>query len=99
MSRKEAITILGRLFAIYLCVWVIVDFTQLLEFLFSAWHYLVESSSAASHDYWAGYYRLRTGLCALRIVGFLAAVRCFWRGGPKLERLPWPETDQVIEPE
>jgi len=99
MSRDEAITLLGRIFAIYLCVWVVVDFTYLLEYLFSAWHYLVESSTAASHDYWAGYYRLRTGLCALRIVGFLAAAHFFWRGGPKLERLLWPESDEATHPE
>ena len=90
MSRKEAITILGRLFAIYQCVWMIVDFTYLVEYLFSAWHYFVESSSAASKDYWAGYYRLRTGLCALQILGFLAAARFFWVGGPKLESLLAP---------
>ena len=90
MSRKEAITILGRLFAIYLFVWIVVDFSYLLEYLFSAWHYLIESSSAASRDYWAGYYRVRTGLCALRILGFLAAARFFWTGGPKLEKLLWP---------
>ncbi len=89
MSRTEAITLLGRLFAIYLCIWAIVDFTYLLDYLFSAWHYLVESNSTASHDYWAEHYRLLTGLAALRTLGLLATARFFWKGGPKLEELLW----------
>jgi hypothetical protein len=46
MAHKEAIKMLGRLFAIYLCIWVMVDVTYLSDYCFSAWHYLVESSSA-----------------------------------------------------
>jgi len=99
MSRKEAIALLGRLFAIYLCVWTAVDFSYLLDYLFSAWHYLAESSLAASHDYWAQRYRLLTALCALRVLGLLAAARFFWRGGPKLEKLLWPLPEEPSDRE
>jgi hypothetical protein len=95
----EAVRLVGRIFAIYLCVWTIVDFTYLLDYLFSAWHYLIESSTAASHDYWAEHYRLMTALCALRILGLLATARFFWIGGPKLEGLLWPLSEKSGEPD
>jgi hypothetical protein len=93
MPRKELLSLAGRLLAIYFAVWAIVEFSYLLDYLFSAWHYLVESGSAASYDYWAQSYRLRTALCALRTLGLLAAARVFWRGGPRIEKLLMPSTE------
>jgi hypothetical protein len=54
---------------------------------------------AASHDYWAQRYRLLTALCALRVLGLLAAARFFWRGGPKLEKLLWPLPEEPSDRE
>jgi len=87
MSRKDLIALIARSFAIYLTILALWDSSYLAEVFYSAWHYFHESPSIREHQYWFTYYRLRTVLLCLRIIGAMMAARFFWSAGPGVEKL------------
>jgi hypothetical protein len=81
------VALIARSFAVYLTILAVWDASYLAEVFYSAWHYLQESPPLREHQYWIAYYRLRTVLSCLRIIGAMMAARFFWNAGPGAEKL------------
>jgi len=91
MSRRDAVLIASRGFAIYMAVWASVEVTYLADNLHSLFHHLSQRSVLATQDYWTNYYVLRTALNVVRMLGLFLGAIFFWRCGPRVEALFAPQ--------
>ncbi len=88
MSKRDAVLVISRGFALLLATWAFVELTYLPERLFSlSRHVGQQSALATTSDYWSAYYILATVLLTFRVVVLLIAVIAFWRCGPRVEAL------------
>lgn len=92
MTRKEAVLLVSRGFALYLIVWGLTEVTILPQVLFEFHRSLLGSSG------WT-YYRIDATFYLVRIVGLFVAAGWLLKAGQGVQNFLLPETDlNVAEP-
>lgn len=92
MTRKDAVLLASRAFALYSIVWGLTDVTILPQVLFDLHRSLIGSST------WT-YYRIDATFYLVRIVGLFAAAVWLLKAGQGIQNFLLPETRlNVTEP-
>jgi len=95
ISRKDAVILASRTLAVLLTVSALADVSYLPERLHSLLRYLNhEPGTATAIEYWRHYYLIQLGFLITRIVGFSLMARWLYKGGPDIEELLLPETEE-----
>jgi hypothetical protein len=87
MSKKEALLLASRAFALLLIAWATFEITYLPVHLFELFHYMSRRSVLQQHDYLTSYYLLLTVFNVLRAILLIVAAAAFWNCGPRIEAL------------
>ena len=96
MTRKEAVRLASRAFALYLIVWGLTDVTYLPQVFFAFHHY--SDSVFVPHGYSWTYYRIDATFYIVRIVGLFAIAAWLLRSGDGVENFFFP-ADKLHPPE
>jgi hypothetical protein len=97
MSRKDAIILASRALAVLLTVWALSDVSYLPERLHSLLYYLNhESASSATTEYQRHYYLIQIGFLVTRIVGYSLMAMWLYKGGPDVEELLLPASEENL---
>jgi hypothetical protein len=94
MSRKDAVVLASRTLATLLIVWTLTDVSYLPEYLHSFLHYFNEAAVSTAIEYQRHYYLVRIGFLATRVIGYSLMARWLYKGGPEIEELLLPESEQ-----
>jgi hypothetical protein len=92
MSRKDALLLASRGLALLFTIAALVEVSYLPEFLTSLLHYKDSLGS-----YWRTYYIFRTGFLFVRIVGYSLAAKWLFKGGPEVDELLIPASQDRVE--
>ena len=87
MTKREAILIASRAFALYLICWALTDVTYLPQTFFSLHH---RSSALITHDYLWTYYRLEATSLLVRIAALLVTATWLLKGNKGVENFFLP---------
>jgi hypothetical protein len=87
MSRKELVLLASRTFALFLTSWALVEVTYLADHLFALFHYLIQRSAFATHDYLSIYYLITTASNTARMLAMFFAAVVFWKCGARVQAL------------
>jgi hypothetical protein len=98
VSEKKSVLLVSRAFALLLITWALVDATYLPERIFALSHHMALRSALATHDYWSSYYWIVTFFHVLRMLGLFLAASLFWKCGPRVEALLYPQQDDSESP-
>jgi hypothetical protein len=97
MLRKDGVILASRTLAVLLTVWALTDVSYLPERLYSLLHYLNhESASPAASEYGRHYYLIQFGFLVTRIVGFSLMAMWLYKGGPDVEELLLPSSEENL---
>ena len=88
MSRKDVLLLASRGLAVLLTITALAEISYLPEFLNSFLRY-----RDAPGSYSRSYYLIRTGFRVVRIVGYSLAARWLFKGGPEIEDLLLPASE------
>jgi hypothetical protein len=95
MSRKDAVMLASRTLAVLLTVWALSDVSYLPERLHSLLHYLNhEPASPAAIECERHYYLIQIGFLVTRIVGYSLLAMWLYKGGPEVEELLLPGSEE-----
>ena len=89
MTRKDAVLLASRAFALYLIVWGLTDITILPQVLFEFHRSLLGSSG------WT-YYRIDATFYLVRIVGLFVTARWLLKSGQGVQNFLLPDTEPNI---
>jgi hypothetical protein len=95
MTRRDAILIASRAFALYLICWALTDVTYLPQTVFSLRHH---SSALITHDYLWTYYRVEAVFRLIRILALFVTATWLLKGSKGVEDFFLP-TKVVNAPE
>jgi hypothetical protein len=94
MSRKDAVTVASRTLAVLLSVWALTELSHLPGALYSFLRYSQDTlPPTAAIDYWRHNYLISLSFNVTRIVGFGLMSRWLFRGGPEIEELLLPASE------
>jgi hypothetical protein len=88
MSRKDVLLLASRGLAVLLTITALAEISYLPEFLNSFLRYRDALGSSLR-----SYYLIRTGFLVVRIVGYSLAARWLFKGGPEIEELLLPASE------
>jgi hypothetical protein len=88
MSRKDVLLLASRGLAVLLTITALAEISYLPEFLNSFLRYRDAPGSSLR-----SYYLIRTGFLVVRIVGYSLAARWLFKGGPEIEELLLPASE------
>jgi hypothetical protein len=94
MTRKDAVVLASRAFALYLIAWGLSDLTYVPQSLLSLRHH---SSVLFTNDYWWTYYSVALLFHVVRIAALFVTAGWLYRCGHRVEAffLPSEESDTV----
>ena len=95
MSRKDAVVLAGRTWALLLTVWALTEASYLPASLHSFLRYIDQGPGASTAiQYWRHYYLITLSFIVTRMVGFALLARWLFKGGPEVEDLLSPRTPE-----
>jgi hypothetical protein len=101
MTKREAVHLVSRLFALIQLVTAALEASYLPERLMSLHHYTNRIGNLGlplPDSYLGSYYNITVALLIARIGGLLVLAVIFWNCGPWVERILLPERDEAHSP-
>jgi hypothetical protein len=96
ISRKDAVVLASRTLAVLLTVWALNDLSYLPGSLNSFLHYGSQVTPSTATQYWRHYYLIGLGFLVTRIVGYSLMAMWLYKGGPEIEELLLPESEEQV---
>jgi hypothetical protein len=97
MSRKDGVVLASRTLAVLLIVWALTDVSYLPGSLHSFLHYIgQETSSSPGVQYLRHYHLIALGFLVIRIVGYSLVAMWLYKGGPEIEELLLPGSEESV---
>src|SRR5216684_2639885 len=97
MSRKDGILLASRTLAVLVTVWALAEVSYLPGSLHSFLHYVNrEMSSAPGVEYMRHLHFIALGFLITRIVGFSLVARWLYNGGPEIDELLLPGSEESV---
>jgi ABC-type anion transport system duplicated permease subunit len=97
MSKKDAVVLASRTLATLLIVWALTEVSHLPSALHSFLHYNAEVASRGT-DYLRPSYLITLGFIITRIIGYSLMARWLYKGGPEIEELLLPVSEEGVVP-
>jgi hypothetical protein len=97
MSRKNAVILASRTLAVLLTVWALSEVSSLPGTSYSFLHYAGQDRSSSSGlEYNQHLHLIALGFLVTRILGFSLVARWLFKGGPEIEELLLPASEENL---
>jgi hypothetical protein len=91
MSRKEAVRLASRTLAVLMTVWALTEVSYLPSAVYSFLRY---GSDQSTMSYWRHHYLIQLGFVVTRMIGYSLTALWLFKGGPEIEELLLPESEE-----
>ena len=95
MSSKDTVILASRTLAVLLMVWALSEISSLPGNLYSFLHYASQDRLSSGFEYYRHLHLIALGFLFIRILGFSLVARWLFKGGPEIEELLLPASEET----